>query len=67
MRKKLSSQLIASYEIWYNSSDLTPMIEHIEISHAHWQQLGKACLQLFNAQGAAAAEDIETLVENNLL
>jgi hypothetical protein len=67
MRKKLSSQLIASYEIWHNSGDLTPMVQHIEISRSHWQQLGKACLQLFSEQGEATAENIETLVENNLL
>jgi hypothetical protein len=67
MRKKLSPQLMASYEKWHKSGDISAIKQTIEASRKHWEKLGKACLQLFNEQGEDAADSIEKLVERNLL
>ncbi len=67
MRKKLSPQLKASYEKWHESGDLNAIAQHIKTSRQHWEQLGKACLQLFSEQGEEVADRIEKLVEKNLL
>ncbi|MCK5813229.1 MAG: hypothetical protein KAH03_03180 [Cocleimonas sp.] len=67
MRKKLSPQLRASYESWYQSGNPSAIAEHIEVSRQHWERIGKACLQLFSEQGKEATGDIEKLVEKNIL
>ena len=67
MRKKLSPQLMASYENWHENGDLEAIAQLIKTSRQHWGQLGKACLQLFSEQGEDAAESIEKLVEKNIL
>jgi hypothetical protein len=67
MRKKLSPQLITSYEQWHESGDLEAIAQHIKTSSQHWERLGKACLQLFVEQGEDAANSIEKLVEKNIL
>lgn len=67
MRKKLSPQLIETYEIWYQNGDIEPMVKHIGVARQHWEKVGKACLQLFEQQGKKSADAIETLVEQQYL
>ena len=67
MRKKIAPRLIASYEKWYKTGDLKHIVDIIEPSHQHWEKLAKQCLQIFADNGADAASDIESLVEQNYL
>ena len=67
MRKKLAPQLMSAYEVWHQTGDLSLLSQQIEPSCQHWQQLGQSCMAIFEEKGEDAADDIETLVEQNIL
>ena len=67
MRKHIFPTLVDAYEDWLESNDTSRLVELVDDSRAHWQNIATEMLALFNQYGENSHERIEQLVENNTL
>lgn len=62
MRKSIFPSLTAAYEVWCERGDSRALQQLVERGRDHWLALGSAMLDLYRAQGTAAARPIGELV-----
>ncbi len=67
MRKKLAPQLLVRYQQWCDTGDFAPFEAYAHQGRAHWLQVGKQALVLFQQQSKQATSSIEAYIENNTL
>jgi hypothetical protein len=67
MRKHIFPTLFDAYEDWLESNDASRLVELVDDSQAHWQNIATEMLALFNQYGENSHERIEQFVENNTL
>ena len=67
MRKHIFPSLIAAYDDWLETGDISKLQRLIDDSRDHWKNIGHEMLALYNEHGENSHQRIETLVENNKL
>ncbi|MDH5182061.1 MAG: hypothetical protein OEY07_20550, partial [Gammaproteobacteria bacterium] len=67
MRKELFPGLRSAYDQWLQSNDTAALRDITEISRQHWLNLGRQCLEIYQARPLDWIKQLENLLETSCL